>query len=253
MAQIDDIDIPKLIFPEAAAPGTPAAGKVIIYSKSDGLMYQKDDAGTETQMGPGSGGIPATIFDAKGDIIAASAADTAARLAVGANDLGLVAASGEATGLKWAETGRKVAIIQDQKAQNTAGGTFTSGAWQTRVLNTEVSDTYGIVAIASNQFTPVAGTYLIRVTAPAYKVGVHQSRLQNVTAASTTATGMSALTDSGDNVTTISPIDSVFTANGTDAYEVQHRCGATGTTYGFGLPANLTTEVYTSVVLIKIG
>jgi hypothetical protein len=84
MAQIDDIDIPKLIFPEAAAPGTPAAGKVIIYSKADGLMYQKDDAGTETQMGPGSGGIPATIFDAAGDIIVASAADTAARLAIGA-------------------------------------------------------------------------------------------------------------------------------------------------------------------------
>ena len=47
-------------------------------------------------------GIPATIIDAKGDLIAGTAADTAARLAVGANDLVLTAASGEATGLKWA-------------------------------------------------------------------------------------------------------------------------------------------------------
>jgi hypothetical protein len=46
-------------------------------------------------------GIPATIFDAKGDIIAASAADTAARLAVGANDTVLMADSTAATGLKW--------------------------------------------------------------------------------------------------------------------------------------------------------
>lgn len=47
-------------------------------------------------------GIPATIFDAKGDIIAATAADTASRLAVGANNTVLTADSTTATGLKWA-------------------------------------------------------------------------------------------------------------------------------------------------------
>jgi hypothetical protein len=46
-------------------------------------------------------GIPATILDAKGDIIAATAADTASRLAVGANGTVLTADSAEATGLKW--------------------------------------------------------------------------------------------------------------------------------------------------------
>jgi len=46
-------------------------------------------------------GIPATIFDAKGDLIAASAADTAARLAVGANGTVLIADSAETTGLRW--------------------------------------------------------------------------------------------------------------------------------------------------------
>jgi hypothetical protein len=47
------------------------------------------------------GGIQPTIFDAKGDLLTASANDTPARLAVGANDLLLTAASGEATGLKY--------------------------------------------------------------------------------------------------------------------------------------------------------
>lgn len=50
---------------------------------------------------PGGAGIAATLFDAKGDLIAASAADTAARLAAAANGASLVTASGESTGLKW--------------------------------------------------------------------------------------------------------------------------------------------------------
>jgi hypothetical protein len=57
-------------------------------------------------------GIPATIFDAKGDIIAATAADTASRLAVGTNGQVLTADSTAATGLKWATA--------------SSGGTWTS-------------------------------------------------------------------------------------------------------------------------------
>jgi len=48
------------------------------------------------------GGIQPTIFDAKADILTATAADTPARLAVGTNDTVLTADSSTATGLKWA-------------------------------------------------------------------------------------------------------------------------------------------------------
>lgn len=48
------------------------------------------------------GGIPATIVDAKGDLIAATAADTVARVAVGTNGQVLTADSAQATGIKWA-------------------------------------------------------------------------------------------------------------------------------------------------------
>jgi hypothetical protein len=47
------------------------------------------------------GGIQPTIFDAKADLLTATANDTPARLAVGANGTILEAASGETTGLKW--------------------------------------------------------------------------------------------------------------------------------------------------------
>ena len=46
--------------------------------------------------------IPKSIVDAKGDIIAATAADTVSKLTVGANDTVLTADSSTATGLKWA-------------------------------------------------------------------------------------------------------------------------------------------------------
>lgn len=46
--------------------------------------------------------INKTLIDAKGDLIVGSAADTAARLAVGTNDYVLTADSTTATGLKWA-------------------------------------------------------------------------------------------------------------------------------------------------------
>ena len=48
------------------------------------------------------GAIAKSLVDAKGDIIAATAADTVARLAVGANNTVLTADSSTATGLKWA-------------------------------------------------------------------------------------------------------------------------------------------------------
>lgn len=143
------------------------------------------------------------------------------------------------------------ALLRDEKAQNTDGGGFTSGAWQTRTLNTESSDVDSIVSLSSNQFTPIAGTYRIYATAPGHHVNEHQARLRNVTAGSTTITGTAEFSSSGTNVPTCSIVAGVFTANGTDAYELQHQCVTTQATNGFGIGANLTTEVYSQVILMK--
>ena len=78
-------------------------------------------------------GIPATIFDAKGDIIAATAADTASRLAVGTNGQVLTADSTAATGLKWA-TASSGAL--------TLISTTTFSAVSTQTFNSVFSSTY---------------------------------------------------------------------------------------------------------------
>lgn len=44
-----------IVVTEQAAPATPAAGTVAIYAKSDGIVYQKDDAGVETSLAGGGG------------------------------------------------------------------------------------------------------------------------------------------------------------------------------------------------------
>lgn len=101
----------QILLPEGAAPATPGAGNVTIYAKADGLVYSKDDAGTETVMSGGGGGSVATdaIWDAKGDLAVGTGANTASRLAVGTNGYVLTADSAEATGVKWASVSGGVA------------------------------------------------------------------------------------------------------------------------------------------------
>lgn len=83
---------------EGAAASTPAASRVVTYAKADGLMYSKDDAGTETLMSGGAGGgsvATDAIWDAAGDLAVGSGANAAARLAIGAtNGMGLARVSG---------------------------------------------------------------------------------------------------------------------------------------------------------------
>lgn len=58
---------PKLILSEAAAPATPASGQVKLYAKTDGLLYSKDDAGTETAVSAAAStfsGFPLVIIPA---------------------------------------------------------------------------------------------------------------------------------------------------------------------------------------------
>ena len=146
-----------------------------------------------------------------------------------------------------------VAVIQDQKAGNTAGGTFTAGAWRTRDLNAEVSDGQALVAISSNQFTPAAADYLLLAWAPAFIVQRHQARLYNATGTAAVITGSSEVSNAADSTQTLSFVCGAFTANGSDAYEIQHYCSTTNADDGYGLAANTGVgEVYTTVLLIKL-
>lgn len=69
--------------------------------------------------------IAKTIVDAKGDIIAATAADTVARLAVGTNNQVLTADSTASTGLKWATPASPSVNLQLLSTTTLSGSTLT--------------------------------------------------------------------------------------------------------------------------------
>jgi hypothetical protein len=143
------------------------------------------------------------------------------------------------------------AVIADQKAQNTNGGTFTSGAWRTRDLNTEITDPNGIVSISSNQFTLVAGDYLVRWSAPADAVNTHQSRLYNVTDASVVSVGTSAYSVTGSYAVTTSDGAARVSIVSTKTFRIEHQCNLTTAGTGFGRAGNFATEQYTMVEIHK--
>lgn len=85
-----------------------------------------------------SNAIQNAIVDAKGDLIAATAADTPARLAVGANGTILVADSTAATGLKWATTGNFVGCrVYASSAQTISNATDTKIAFPNESYDTD--------------------------------------------------------------------------------------------------------------------
>ena len=89
----------------------------------------------------GAGGIPATIVDVKGDLIAATAADTVARLAAGADGLFLKADSAQTTGLVWAAPGGTSTWLGCKltraAAQSVLNGTLTEIDFDTEVYDTD--------------------------------------------------------------------------------------------------------------------
>lgn len=140
-------------------------------------------------------------------------------------------------------------LIRDEKAQNTHGGTFTSGAWQTRTLNNKVEDAGGLASLAGNQVTLQPGAYLCSISCSAFLVQRHQARLFDITGAAVLLLGSSEL---GGTDQTRSRIEGRFVLTVPSALEVQHQCVLTKADDGFGRASNLAAEIYTIAEFFKL-
>ena len=153
--------------------------------------------------------------------------------------------------LRWPVGGRgtSLIVVREQQAQNTSGGTFTSGAWRTRTLNVEASDADNHASLSASQITLDAGTYRLRASAPAFAVGAHQARWQNVSDGTTTLIGTTEFADTSAQAQTRSIVAGRFTISASKTFELQHQCATTRSSDGFGAAANFGTECYAEVEL----
>jgi len=101
---------------------------------------------------PGATGIQPSIVDAKGDIIAATAADSVSRLAVGTNNQVLMADSAQATGLKYANEATATLTAKGDILTATAANTISRLAVgsNNQVLTADSSTATGLKWAASS-------------------------------------------------------------------------------------------------------
>ena len=127
-----------------------------------------------------------------------------------------------------------------QERINGSAGSLTSGTDNIRLINTIVKDDTGeVVDEGSGRFTLPAGTYIVKASFPAVRVGGHQAWLRKDPAGDDTVLVEGTIQTSGtvdgsgetDNRTFV---EGEFTISVATSFEFQHRCNTTKTTNGAG-------------------
>ncbi len=150
-------------------------------------------------------------------------------------------------------TGEGYARLEEQQPDGVNGGTFTSGAWRTRQLNTVAVDKGGFVTLNNAAITLPAGTYYGRAMAMGYRVNRHRLRLFNTDDGTTLALGAVAVADSGTVDGGYAALSTVFTLSASKTLELQHRCVTTQATNGFGRASGWgDVEIYASLELWRL-
>lgn len=153
--------------------------------------------------------------------------------------------------------GGTYAVYEERQSAGTAGGDFTSGSWQQRLLNTQTYDPSLIGSLQSNRVRLQAGTYRFKAKAICFRVGTSRLRLYNSTLAasisgSASLSGSDEIGDDNGNATDQS--DGEFTISGQSDIELQHQCGTTRAADGRGAASNLSEpEIYARLELWKIA
>jgi hypothetical protein len=155
-----------------------------------------------------------------------------------------------------AMTPSNMLIVRHTTTDATDAGTFTSGSWATRTLNTTTLNNISGASVASNQITLPAGTYFAEFFITASRVAAFQARLQDVTNTVTldySSRGQLEVAGSSDNGEVQGT--AYFTLAGSTLIELQGQCQTTRATDGQGFcntQSFSSTNVWAEVKIFKI-
>jgi len=151
-----------------------------------------------------------------------------------------------------------IAVITDQKAATTPGGSCIYNSWNTRILNT-IESTGNSVALNNNQITFQPGKYLIQAEAAAHAINRHKLRLRNISASTTAIVGMSKWSSANSNADSDATLKGFVELSAEATFELQHFCGFDGTAGDrFGVQTSASgnstgePEIFATVLINKI-
>ncbi len=152
----------------------------------------------------------------------------------------------------------ETATIEDVKATGVAGGSSVALGVVTRDLNT-LAGGAGWAAVAANQFTLQAGTYLIKWSSPAAFCNYHQTHLYDITGAAIVKEGTSQYNQATAYYhTSRSEGEYTVTLGSANTYEIRHYTSVLRAIDGLGPDTAsqtgnpLTQNIFTTINIIKV-
>lgn len=168
------------------------------------------------------------------------------------------------SGFRGAEHQRAIGYLAlfELRASGTAGGTFTSGAWQVRALSVASPNHIpDAITAALPLVTLPRGVYDVFAQAPAWGVNRHVLQLWDVTNGAALLSGVSGFAAAAVGNYIMSQTNSFIIGriylSGATQLRLEHRCQTTKATDGFGLAMGVSfavvTEVYATLEFWKVG
>jgi hypothetical protein len=146
----------------------------------------------------------------------------------------------------------KIAVLQDVKDNNVAGGTPVTAVWTARTLNTISSDPNGlIINLASNEWKVAAGDYQVKVLAPFHHTRGTRLRIYDVTNSVVIGYGPSLYINNGVDMEV--SLNLRITPHKDNIYRLEYYCERGGHADGLGIAANVgQPEIYTTLEITRL-